>query len=360
MGTQAGQSSVINFPLLSSTRGCVTVVVSETRMPTCVKTFLDACLREVTKKEGVCPVGCLTTYEPYHYHKGNKWSNLVAKSVNLELRIGPCGTLVKPTTAHSQAGKASCRLIGAGVAVAYFGTGRPPSELGIPETASASVAISIIIACLVIWNGTDSETVSLTFVVRFRSLVAMHLNALVALFALLAAVDANDRHVRLAKRQATTSSPATSASSPSSSSGSPTTTTSGSGSGSGSATTTTTTGTASPVPTTPVGTTIPPLSQITSGMATPSTLPVTATYPAGATPPIPGAPTLPTPCKFSSFIPFPISPPQSSLLQVSGPLRTRSLPPVRLHPPCAARPVDLFSLFRRFRGCLVDDGTGWL
>jgi hypothetical protein len=30
-------------------------------------------------------------------------------------------------------------------------------------------------------------------------------------------------------------------------------------------------------------------------------------------------------------------------LQVNGPLRTRSLPPVRLHPPCAARPVALFS-----------------
>ncbi|KAH0836670.1 Sec1 family-domain-containing protein [Lanmaoa asiatica] len=119
----------------------------------------------------------------------------------------------------------------------------------------------------------------------------MHLNALVALFTLLAAVDASDYHVRLAKRQsASASSPSSSPSSSVSSASS--------GSSSASAMSPTSSGSASPVPTTPVGTTIPPLSQITSGMATPSTLPVTATYPAGATPPISGAPTLPTPFVF--------------------------------------------------------------
>lgn len=56
----------------------------------------------------------------------------------------------------------------------------------------------------------------------------------------------------------------------------------------------------SPVPTTPVGTTIPPLGNITSGMATPSTVPVTATYSAGATPLISGAPVLPTPFVFQA------------------------------------------------------------
>ncbi|KAF8552420.1 hypothetical protein OG21DRAFT_128302 [Imleria badia] len=110
----------------------------------------------------------------------------------------------------------------------------------------------------------------------------MHLNAaLVALFPLLLAVDANDRHVRLAKRQAVSSS----SSSVSSVSASSTVSSTSSGS-------------ASPVPTTPVGTTIPPLSQITSGMPTPTTLPVTTTYSHGATPPISGAPTLPTPFVF--------------------------------------------------------------
>ncbi|KAG9312991.1 carbohydrate esterase family 4 protein [Chiua virens] len=123
----------------------------------------------------------------------------------------------------------------------------------------------------------------------------MYLNALVALFAFLAAVSANDRHVRLVKRQSPSPSSApmstTTASAPSSSASNP--------SSSGSATSSNTTSN-SPVPTTPVGTAIPSLSQITSGMATPSTLPVTATYPAGATPPISGAPVLPTPFVFIS------------------------------------------------------------
>lgn len=48
------------------------------------------------------------------------------------------------------------------------------------------------------------------------------------------------------------------------------------------------------------GTTIPPLTQITSGMPSQPTLPVTATYPAGATPPISGAPVLPTPFVFQA------------------------------------------------------------
>ncbi|KAI9464215.1 carbohydrate esterase family 4 protein [Boletus coccyginus] len=120
----------------------------------------------------------------------------------------------------------------------------------------------------------------------------MHLNALVTLFAFLAAVDANDRHARLAKRQAVSSSTSSASSSSSSVSSASSVSTSASGASS------TSSGTATPVPTTPVGTTIPPLSQITSGMATPSTLPVTATYPAGATPPISGAPVLPTPFVF--------------------------------------------------------------
>lgn len=117
----------------------------------------------------------------------------------------------------------------------------------------------------------------------------MHLSALVALFPLLLSVDANDRHVRLAKRQVASASASASTSYASASSISSASSTSS--------------GSASPVPTTPVGTTIPPLSQITSGMPTPSTLPVTTTYSHGATPPISGAPTLPTPCTFASFTP---------------------------------------------------------
>ncbi|KAG8220949.1 carbohydrate esterase family 4 protein [Butyriboletus roseoflavus] len=112
----------------------------------------------------------------------------------------------------------------------------------------------------------------------------MHLKAVVALFALVAAVDANDRHARFAKRQSASTTTSSSVSS--------------SASSTASAAASTSSGSASPVPTTPVGTTIPPLNQITSGMATPSTLPVTATYPAGATPPISGAPPLPTPFVF--------------------------------------------------------------
>ncbi|EGN96678.1 carbohydrate esterase family 4 protein [Serpula lacrymans var. lacrymans S7.3] len=44
-----------------------------------------------------------------------------------------------------------------------------------------------------------------------------------------------------------------------------------------------------------VGTGIPPLSQLTSGMPSPSTLPPTATYSGGASPPVSGVPPLPSP-----------------------------------------------------------------
>ncbi|KIJ20949.1 carbohydrate esterase family 4 protein [Paxillus involutus ATCC 200175] len=125
----------------------------------------------------------------------------------------------------------------------------------------------------------------------------MQLHALVTLLSLLTAVNASERHARLARRQ----NAATTASSTSSSASSAQTSASSNApSASSPASSATSTGSASPVPTTPVGTSIPPLSQITSGMASPSTLPVTATYPAGATPPIHGAPTLPTPFVFVS------------------------------------------------------------
>ncbi|KAG1876447.1 carbohydrate esterase family 4 protein [Suillus subalutaceus] len=115
----------------------------------------------------------------------------------------------------------------------------------------------------------------------------MQLQALVTLLSLLGAANAiPDQHVRLAKRQ--NAGAVVASGSSSSSSGAPTT-----------SFTSATSTSNSPVPTTPVGTTIPPLINITSGMATPSTVPLSATYSAGATPLISGAPVLPTPCKFS-------------------------------------------------------------
>lgn len=117
----------------------------------------------------------------------------------------------------------------------------------------------------------------------------MQLQAFVALLSLLGAANATqDRHVRLGKRQ--NAGAVVGSSSTSQSSGLPTTT---------SFTSSATSISNSPVPTTPVGTTIPPLANITSGMATPSTVPVSATYSAGSTPLISGAPVLPTPCMFS-------------------------------------------------------------
>ncbi|KAF8845053.1 carbohydrate esterase family 4 protein [Paxillus ammoniavirescens] len=109
----------------------------------------------------------------------------------------------------------------------------------------------------------------------------MQLRALVALLSLLTAVNASERHARLARRQNAGTTSSSSSSTSSTSTSSPPAQTS-----------------APPAQT--IGTSIPPLSQITSGMPTPSTLPVTATYPAGATPPIPGVPTLPTPFVFIS------------------------------------------------------------
>ncbi|KAG1881205.1 carbohydrate esterase family 4 protein [Suillus subluteus] len=115
----------------------------------------------------------------------------------------------------------------------------------------------------------------------------MQLQAFVTLLSLLGAANATpDQHVRLAKRQ--NAGAVVASGSSSSSSGAPTT-----------SFTSATSTSNSPVPTTPVGTTIPPLINITSGMATPSTVPLSATYSAGATPLISGAPVLPTPCKFS-------------------------------------------------------------
>lgn len=114
----------------------------------------------------------------------------------------------------------------------------------------------------------------------------MQLQTLVALLSLLGAVNAtHDRHARLAKKQAVVTSSSSATLSATGSAGSVS-------AGQSSLTSN------SPVPTTPVGTTIPPLSNITSGMATPSTVPVTATYSAGATPLISGAPVLPTPFVF--------------------------------------------------------------
>lgn len=122
----------------------------------------------------------------------------------------------------------------------------------------------------------------------------MQLQAFVALLSLLGAANANpERHARLAKRQnagAVVTVGTSSASSTSLSSGAPTT----------SFTSSTASVLGSPVPTTPVGTTIPPLVNITSGMATPSTVPLSATYSAGATPLISGAPVLPTPFVFQA------------------------------------------------------------
>ncbi|KAG2132817.1 carbohydrate esterase family 4 protein [Suillus clintonianus] len=114
----------------------------------------------------------------------------------------------------------------------------------------------------------------------------MQLQAFVALLSLLGAVNAtNERHARLGKRQN-----AGAVVGSSSASGAPTTSFASSASSTSN----------SPVPTTPVGTTIPPLANITSGMATPSTVPVSATYSAGATPLISGAPVLPTPFVFQA------------------------------------------------------------
>ncbi|KAI6041894.1 carbohydrate esterase family 4 protein [Pisolithus marmoratus] len=124
----------------------------------------------------------------------------------------------------------------------------------------------------------------------------MHFPPLVALLTLVGAASATERHARFVRkynyaRDTTTSSmPAsTGTSSSATSSGSttaPAATTSAA----------TTTGAAATGPQTNTwGTTIPPLSQITSGMPSQPTLPPTATYPAGATPPISGAPVLPTP-----------------------------------------------------------------
>lgn len=116
----------------------------------------------------------------------------------------------------------------------------------------------------------------------------MQLQAIVTLLSLLGAANATpEHHIRLGKRQ--NAGAVVASGSSSSSSGAPTT-----------SFTSATLTSNSPVPTTPVGTTIPPLVNITSGMATPSTVPLSATYSAGATPLISGAPVLPTPFVFQA------------------------------------------------------------
>ncbi|KAI6016173.1 carbohydrate esterase family 4 protein [Pisolithus microcarpus] len=128
----------------------------------------------------------------------------------------------------------------------------------------------------------------------------IHLRPLVALLTLVGAASANERHARLARKhnyaRDTTTSSMTASTSTSSSM-----TSSGSAAVSGATTSVATAGAPTTGPQTNTwGTTIPPLTQITSGMPSQPTLPVTATYPAGATPPISGAPVLPTPFVFQA------------------------------------------------------------
>ncbi|EIW79320.1 carbohydrate esterase family 4 protein [Coniophora puteana RWD-64-598 SS2] len=110
----------------------------------------------------------------------------------------------------------------------------------------------------------------------------MKSQALVALLTLAAtvnALDARQNHARAAKR-ATSSASGASSSSGSSSVSSAASSASGAPGGA------------------PSGTAIPSLSLITSGMPSPTTLPVTATFSAGASVPVSGAPPLPTPFVF--------------------------------------------------------------
>lgn len=126
----------------------------------------------------------------------------------------------------------------------------------------------------------------------------MQLHALVALLTLIGTASANDRHVLLAKKAFNVArAPSSSASTTTATS--TTTTSSSSGSAPASAGTTTS---APSAPQQPIGTSIPPLSQITSGMPSQSTLAPTKTFSAGATPPISGAPALPTPCKAYNYV----------------------------------------------------------
>ncbi|KAH7927343.1 hypothetical protein BV22DRAFT_1031952, partial [Leucogyrophana mollusca] len=133
----------------------------------------------------------------------------------------------------------------------------------------------------------------------------MQLQALVALLTLLGTAQANERHARLAKRAVTSSvsagSSSSSASAPPMTTVSSATATTGSSSVGGQGTmsvgtpSTSASSASVAVGTGLVGTSIPPLSQITSGMPSPSTLPPSSTFPAGASAPIKGAPALPTP-----------------------------------------------------------------
>ncbi|KAH7914609.1 carbohydrate esterase family 4 protein [Hygrophoropsis aurantiaca] len=133
----------------------------------------------------------------------------------------------------------------------------------------------------------------------------MQLQALVALLSVIGAAQANERHARLAKKAVAVTSSVVAASSSSSASApsvssAPPSTSAASSQTSMSSVSSAAASASSPAGTGAVGTSIPPLSQITSGMPTPSTLPPSSTFPAGASAPIAGAPSLPTPFVFQA------------------------------------------------------------
>ncbi|KAI6117469.1 carbohydrate esterase family 4 protein [Pisolithus croceorrhizus] len=128
----------------------------------------------------------------------------------------------------------------------------------------------------------------------------MHLPSLVALLTLVGAASANERHVRLARKYNYARDTTTSSMAASTSTSSPMTSSSSAAVPSATTSATTTAAPSTGPQTNTWGTTIPPLTQITSGMPSQPTLPLTATYPAGATPPISGAPVLPTPFVFQA------------------------------------------------------------
>jgi hypothetical protein len=156
----------------------------------------------------------------------------------------------------------------------------------------------------------------LVYLRRLRAitfLYTMRTQVLAAILSLLAASHThafNNRHAGVAhRRQATTLSSSSSSSSSTSSTTSTTQTTSQSPSAGTqptpsvtTATTTSATTITSAPPPPAAGTGIPPIQNITSGMPSQLTLPVTATFAAGASPPISGAPGLPTPCMLSSHL----------------------------------------------------------
>lgn len=138
----------------------------------------------------------------------------------------------------------------------------------------------------------------------------MKLEALAALFSLLAAANAHEgvfgRHAAIAqKRQDTTSSVSSASFSVSSSLASSQTSQASTTSSQGATSAVSSaSATSAPVaPSAPAGPPatgangVPPLSQITSGMPAGTTYAASETFPAGSTPSFSGAPPLPTPCK---------------------------------------------------------------